>query len=93
MVALRRADDGLRGIGLDRLQLGQDAAQVVGAVFAVDQQPVETGAGANFRSEGLAQPKPQAEQHLIGPEGLLEAVQRNIHGAAFFHRFASLEPS
>ena len=42
----------------DGLQLREDAAQIVRAVFGVDQQPVETGAGADFGAEGFAEAEP-----------------------------------
>ena len=41
-----------------RQQLLADMLQVVGRVLAIDQQPVETGAGTNFSAVGIGQTQP-----------------------------------
>ncbi|MNP73263.1 hypothetical protein D3C76_1699570 [compost metagenome] len=58
-IADHRADDRLRSVGRHRLQLTEQAAQVVGRVFTVDQQPVETGIGRQFCAIRVSQAKPQ----------------------------------
>ncbi|MCY1450825.1 hypothetical protein D9M71_676610 [compost metagenome] len=57
-VADHRADDRLGRVGGDGLQLAEHAAQVVGRMFAVDQQPVETGIGRQFCAVGIGQTQP-----------------------------------
>ena len=55
-VARNRPHDRVRGIRRHRLQLSQDGPDIVGRVLAVDEQPIETGAGADFSAMGSARP-------------------------------------
>ena len=82
-VAHRHAHDGV-GIGVcgDDLQLHQDGLQVVGRMFAVEQQPVKAGTGANFGGVGACQTGPQPVLHLFVLNGLFEAIDRCFHGVS-----------
>ncbi|MNJ74898.1 hypothetical protein D3C77_719010 [compost metagenome] len=57
-VADRWADDRLRRVGRNGLQLGQQAVQVVGRVLAVQQQPVEASIGRQLGAVGIGQTQP-----------------------------------
>ena len=46
------------GVGRDGLELAQDAAQAVGRVLPVDQQPVEAGTGADLGGVSVGQAHP-----------------------------------
>ncbi|MNV57124.1 hypothetical protein D3C71_1494390 [compost metagenome] len=58
----------------DGLQLAQYRLYVVGRVFAVDQQPVETGPGQHFCAVAAAQPQPQANLRAFFLQRLFERV-------------------
>ena len=63
------------------LQLVQDGAQVVGRVFAIDQQPVIAGARQDFCTVGVGQAEPQANLCLPLGHGLFETVGRCLQFA------------
>jgi hypothetical protein len=88
-VALRHPHDRMRGIGRHRLQDRQHRAQVVGAVLAVDQQPVEAGRGAQFGRVRVGQPEPQADLSLGRGQRSLEGVLRQAHQT----NFTEIDPS
>ncbi|MCY1426731.1 hypothetical protein D9M71_425570 [compost metagenome] len=77
-VADRRPDHRLAGVGRDGLQLAEQAAQVVGRVLAVEQQPVETGVGGQLGAVRIGQADPQADL-LFGAQALLEGVDGHLH--------------
>jgi hypothetical protein len=79
VVALGWAHHRLGVVGGDRLQLGEDRAQIVGAMLGVDQQPVKARPGTDLGTEDLGQPQPQAILHVARPQALLEAVFGKIH--------------
>ena len=56
------------------LRLLQDAAQVVGRMLAVDQQPVEAGPGADLRRIVIGESEPQADLGALLGDGLLEGI-------------------
>ena len=72
---LRAGRQGAGGAG-DGLQLVQDGAQVVGRMFAINQQPVVAGARKHFCAVGVGQPEPQADLCLALGQGLFEGVVR-----------------
>ena len=73
------ADRVAGGIRSQGLQLRLDAAQVVGRVFAVDDQPVKPGQSANFGGVGAGQAHPQANLRLLVLQGLLECIHGGAH--------------
>ncbi|MCY1528351.1 hypothetical protein D9M68_634520 [compost metagenome] len=80
-VADGRTDDRLGRVGRDGLELGQQAAQVVGCVLAVQQQPVEAGVGRQLGAVGIGQAEPEADLRLAGMQAGLEVVDGELHGA------------
>jgi len=62
------------------LQLGDDGAQIVGTVLAVDQQPVETGGGDDFGGVGIGQAEKEADLGFAGSQRALEGIEGHIHG-------------
>lgn len=62
------------------MQLAEHPAQVIGRVFAVDQQPVKPGIGRQLGAVGIGQAEPQADLRLAAAQALLEAVDGHIHG-------------
>ena len=48
-------------------------------MLAIDKQPVKSGAGTNFGTEGFAKPEPQAEQGFTLALLVLEGVNRYVH--------------
>ncbi len=50
-VARNRPHDGMHGIRRHGLQLREDGSDIVGRVLAVNQQPIEAGAGGDFRTK------------------------------------------
>ena len=68
------------GVGGDGLQLAQHVIQFIGRVFAVDQQPVETGAGQQLGAVGAGQAQPQADLYFAVFQRRLEAVGWVLHG-------------
>jgi hypothetical protein len=80
-LAHRHPRDGVGArVGGNRLQLRQDVGQAVGCMLAVDQQPVEAGARADFGAVGVGQAEPQADLGLALGEGVLEGVGGGLHG-------------
>ena len=62
-----------------RLQLRDDRAQVIGAVLAVDQQPVETGRTDHFGGIGIGQAEEETDLGFTGGQGALEGVEGHVH--------------
>ena len=60
-LAIALAREGGIGVIHKNMTIAEQAAQVVGGVFAVDQQPVEAGVGGQFRAIGIGQAEPQAD--------------------------------
>jgi hypothetical protein len=75
----RHAHDRRAGAALDGDQLVADRADVVGAVFAVDQKPVVAGGRHDFGRNGLAHAQPGADQGFAGQQAFLEDVFRGRH--------------
>ncbi|KRA02324.1 hypothetical protein ASD71_09925 [Achromobacter sp. Root565] len=75
-----RTHHGRDRIGGHGLQLGKGGVQRIGCVLAVDQQPVESGAGKDFRGIGAGQAGPQADLRFAVAQGLLERVGQEVHG-------------
>jgi len=88
-IAFRYADDRGRRIGRQYLQLRQDGTQIVGTVFAVQQQPVESGLGADLEAVGIAHRGPQADQPPAVGQRTLEGILRQIHAVALVKRSGS----
>ena len=79
-VAEGHAGDGVRrGVGGGGLQLRQHVGQAVGRVLAVEQQPVEAGAGADLGGVGVGQAEPQTDLRPALGHGLLESVDGGLH--------------
>jgi hypothetical protein len=53
-----------------------NVAQFEGAVFMVDQQPVEPGAAGQFGNRGVRQTQPQTVQWTPFGEGLFKTIAR-----------------
>jgi hypothetical protein len=80
-VAHGQAGDGVGlRVGGDGLQLMQDGLQAVIGVLAVDQQPVEAGAGGDFGHRGVGQVEPEADLAALVLQRLLEGVDGGLHG-------------
>jgi len=76
----RGSDDDL-GSSLRRgLQLRQHGRDFVRSMFRVDDNPVEPGAGDDFRGITAAQGSPEANLDLLLFQRTLEAVGTEIHG-------------
>lgn len=67
----RRSDDGLDGVAADGLELGEDGFEAVGAVFGIDQEPVQPGPGAQFGDERAARAHPHPDEGPAGRAGLV----------------------
>ncbi len=80
-IANGRADNALGWVRGNGLQLRQQAAQIVGRVFAVQQQPVETGVGRQLGTVAVRQAQPQANLRFALLQALLEQVQWHVHGS------------
>ncbi|MDT4869498.1 hypothetical protein FQZ97_1045300 [compost metagenome] len=79
-VADGRADDRLGRVGRDGLELGEQGAQVVGGVLAIQQQPVEAGVGRQLRAVGIGETQPEADLGVTGLQARLEVVDGQVHG-------------
>ena len=67
------------GVARHRLQLAQHAAQVVGCVLRVQQQPVKTRAGTNLGAVCAGQMHPQADLGSLVEQRLLETIDGIFH--------------
>jgi hypothetical protein len=65
------------------LRLGQQPGNVIGRVFAVQQQPIEPGASTNLGAVGIGQAYPQTDLGLFLNQGLLEGVVGRLHAGRF----------
>ena len=72
-----RVADRVSGQGL---QLGLDGAQVIGRVFAINDQPIEPGQGTDFGGVGTGQAHPQTDLGLLVLQGFFEKIHRGVHG-------------
>jgi hypothetical protein len=59
---------------MDRLQLVQQVGEFGGAVFEIEQQPVEAGAGGDLGGDRRSQAQPAARQHAALEHLLANAV-------------------
>ena len=71
-IVIDRAHDRARGIGGQHLQLLDDGGEVVGAVLAVDQQPVEAGGGHDFGGIAIGHAEEEPDLGLMGDQCALE---------------------
>ena len=76
--AAHRVAGGVSGQGL---QLRLDAAQVIGRVLAVNDQPVKPCQRANFGAVGLGQAHPQADLRAFFFQRLFEQIHGGFHGS------------
>ncbi|MCY1424366.1 hypothetical protein D9M71_401060 [compost metagenome] len=74
------ADDRLGRVRRDGLKLGQQGAQIVGRMLAVEQQPVEARIGRQLCAVGIGKTEPEANLRLAGVEAGLERVDGQVHG-------------
>ncbi|MNW07550.1 hypothetical protein D3C71_2041870 [compost metagenome] len=61
------------------MKLGKHRTQIVGRVFTVDQQPVESGIRGQLGTIGVCQSKPQANLRFTALQAKLERVDRHVH--------------
>ena len=78
-VASLGTDQHRRVVGGGRLELAEDRTQVVRCVLAVDQHPVEPGAGDHLRRGGIDEAREEPERHARSGELALELVAWQIH--------------
>ena len=71
-LARGRSDKGRRPGGAHRVEVGQQSPLGPGAVFQIDDQPVETGAREELRRDGRSEPGECAVQRLPGAESRVE---------------------
>src|SRR5262245_30958503 len=72
-----------RGSGAARcgLQLREQARNLVGRVLAVEQDPIEAGIRHDLGRDVAGETAPQADLQAAGRNGVLERVDRKVHGA------------
>src|SRR5687768_1084484 len=80
-VVPRHAHHAMRRIRRRRLQLGQQVFEVVGGMLAVEQQPVEAGAGDHLDGVVRRQARPQPDLRLARAERALEEVRLQLRQA------------
>ena len=73
------AHDGENRVGGERLQLSDDAGKVIRAVFAIDQQPVETAGGDEFGAIGVGQTEKQPDPGFPCRQCPFETIERHLH--------------
>ena len=76
---IHSADHRAYGVGGQSLKLRDDTAQVVGAVLAVDEQPVEAGAGNEFGTVGVGKAEEQSDLRFTGSQRTLEGILWHVH--------------
>ena len=69
-------------VGGNCLQLGQGLAQIVWRVFAINQQPVKSGARQGLGGIGVGQAKPKPDLGRALTQCLLEGINRDLHGGS-----------
>ncbi|MNG06800.1 hypothetical protein D3C84_900690 [compost metagenome] len=78
-IANDRSNDRMARVGRHGLKLAKHPAQIVGRMFAVDQQPVESGVGGQFGAVGVGQSQPQADLRFTALQAKLEGVDGHLH--------------
>ncbi len=79
-IADDRANHRMAGVGRHGLELAEHTAQVVGRMFAIDQQPVETGVGGQFCAvwHRLSPTKGRSGPHRCAGVGLKVLIGMSI---------------